>query len=89
MDRSAWARCANPILLFIHGGPGVSFIPLAGAFQDPWEKHFTVVQWEQRRAGKTYASNDKELQRRTMNIPQMEQDALDVANYLRARFHRD
>lgn len=80
---------ANPILLFIHGGPGVSFIPLAGSFQDPWEKQFTVVQWEQRRAGKTYASNDKELQRRTMNIPQMEQDALDVANYLRARFHRD
>ncbi len=79
----------NPILLFIHGGPGVAFIPLAGSFQDPWEKYFTVVQWDQRGAGKTYASNDKELQRRTMNVPQMEQDTLEVVNYLRNRFKRE
>jgi proline iminopeptidase len=79
----------NPILLFIHGGPGIAFIPLAGAFQGLWEKHFTVVQWDQRGAGKTYASNDRELQRRTMNIPQMEQDTLEVVNYLRARFNRE
>jgi len=78
----------NPILLFIHGGPGVAFIPLAGAFQGRWEKHFTVVQWDQRGAGKTYESNDKELQRKTMNIPQMEQDTLEVANYLRNRFKK-
>ncbi|MGA8143081.1 MAG: alpha/beta hydrolase [Candidatus Acidiferrales bacterium] len=79
----------HPILLFIHGGPGIAFIPLAGAWQASWEKNFTVVQWDQRGAGKTYASNDKELQRRTMNVPQMEQDTLDVVNYLRRRFHRE
>jgi pimeloyl-ACP methyl ester carboxylesterase len=79
----------NPILLFIHGGPGIAFIPLAGAWQASWERHFTVVQWDQRGAGKTYASNDKELQRRTMNVPQMEQDTLDVVNYLRNRFKRE
>jgi len=79
----------NPILLWVHGGPGMAFIPLAGAFQRPLEKHFTVVHWDQRGAGKTYASNDKNLQRRTMNIPQMEQDTLEVVNYLRHRFHRD
>jgi proline iminopeptidase len=78
----------NPILLFIHGGPGIALIPLAGSFQGPWENYFTVVQWDQRGAGKTYASNDKELQRRTMNVPQMEQDALEVVNYLRNRFQR-
>jgi len=79
----------NPILLFLHGGPGVAFIPLSVEFQGPWEKYFTVVEWDQRGAGKTYASNDKDLQRRTMNLPQMEQDALDVVNYLRARFKRE
>lgn len=79
----------NPILLFLHGGPGIAFIPLAGAFQGPWEKYFTVVQWDQRGAGKTYASNDKEIQRRTMNVPQMEQDTLEVVNYLRNRFKRE
>lgn len=42
---------SNPILLFIHGGPGIAFIPLSASFQDPWEKHFTVVEWDQRGAG--------------------------------------
>src|SRR5260370_14009153 len=45
---------SNPILLFIHGGPDIAFIPLASAFQDSWEKYFTVIQWDQRGAGKTY-----------------------------------
>jgi proline iminopeptidase len=79
----------NPILLFIHGGPGIAFIPLTASFQGPWEKNFTVVQWDQRGAGKTYASNDIELQRRTLNVAQMEQDTLEVVNYLRNRFKRD
>ena len=39
---------SNPILLFIHGSPGIAFIPLAGAFQKPWEEHLAMVQWEQR-----------------------------------------
>ena len=78
----------NPILLFIHGGPGVAFIPLSESFQASWESHFTVVQWDQRGAGKTYASNGRDLQRRSMNMPQMERDTLDVVHYLRNRFHR-
>ena len=40
-------------------------------------------------AGKTYETNDKELLRRTMNVARMEQDAADVVNYLRNRFHRE
>jgi pimeloyl-ACP methyl ester carboxylesterase len=79
----------NPVLLFIHGGPGIGSIPIARIFQDPWEEHFTVVQWDQRGAGKTYAANDRELQRKTMTVPRMEQDALEVVNYLRNRFKRD
>ena len=79
----------NPILLFIHGGPGIAFIPLAGSFQGPWETNFTVAQWDQRGAGKTYASNDSSLQRQTMNVAQMEQDTAEVANYLRHRFKRE
>jgi proline iminopeptidase len=79
----------NPILLFIHGGPGIAFIPMAGAFQDPWEQYFTVVQWDQRGAGKTYASSNKELLPGTMSVERMEQDTLEVVNYLRGRFERE
>jgi proline iminopeptidase len=78
----------NPILLFIHGGPGQAFIPFSREFQAPWERHFTVVQWDQRGAGKTYASNDSDLQRRTMTVSRMQHDALEVVNYLRNRFAR-
>jgi pimeloyl-ACP methyl ester carboxylesterase len=47
-----------------------------------------VVEWDQRGTGKTYASNDREIQRRTMNVAQMEHDTVEVVNYLRNRFHR-
>jgi proline iminopeptidase len=79
----------NPVLLFIHGGPGSAFMPLAREFQGPWEKYFTVVQWDQRGAGKTYSSNDRETQRRTMNLAQMNADTLEMTNYLRKRFGRE
>ena len=72
------------------GGPGIAFMPFAGAFQYPWEKNFTVVQLDQRGAGKTYTSNHQEqFLRRTMNVPQMGQDTLEVVNYLRNRFKRE
>ncbi|HEV7778354.1 MAG TPA: alpha/beta hydrolase, partial [Luteibacter sp.] len=48
----------NPILLVLHGGPGSPTMPVAYTFQSPWEDYFTVVEWDQRGAGKTYASND-------------------------------
>lgn len=46
----------NPILLFVHGGPGSPMMPLSWTFQRPWEDFFTVVQWDQRGAGKTFAA---------------------------------
>ena len=42
---------ANPVLLFVHGGPAAVEMPIAWAFQRPWEDFFTVVQWDQRGAG--------------------------------------
>jgi hypothetical protein len=41
---------ANPVLLFIHGGPGTPMLPMTWAYQSPWEDFFTVVQWDQARA---------------------------------------
>ena len=42
----------NPILVFVHGGPGAVEMPFAWAFQRPWEDVFTVVQYDQRGAGR-------------------------------------
>jgi hypothetical protein len=45
-----WDR-NNPVLLYVDGGPGGATSPF-NVFSR-WEKVFTVVQWDQRGAGKT------------------------------------
>src|SRR5689334_15174390 len=42
----------NPIILFIHGGPASPLMPTLWQFQRPIEEYFTVVNWDQRGAGK-------------------------------------
>src|SRR6185503_7843757 len=43
----------NPVLLFLHGGPGDATNPWAYAVFRSWAKYFTVVQWDQRGTGRT------------------------------------
>lgn len=46
----------NPILLFLHGGPGAALSGIGPLFAR-WEETFTVVQWDQPMSGATYATN--------------------------------
>ena len=46
-----------PLMLFLHGGPGGSMAGLCHVMQLEWEHHFTVVNWDQRNACKTYLAN--------------------------------
>ena len=46
-----------PLMLFLHGGPGGSMTGLCHVMQPEWEHHFTVVNWDQRNACKTYLAN--------------------------------
>ncbi len=50
------ANRANPVLLVVHGGPGDAQSALRSTYAI-YEKDFTIVQWDQRGAGKTYARN--------------------------------
>jgi pimeloyl-ACP methyl ester carboxylesterase len=76
---------ANPVILIVHGGPGISMIPLSAIFR-PWEKYFTVVQWDQRGAGKTYGRNGTD--EGAMTITRMSQDGLELAQFLCAHLHQ-
>jgi pimeloyl-ACP methyl ester carboxylesterase len=44
---------SNPILIWVHGGPGTSETPLFRHFNAPLEDHFLVVYWDQRYAGQS------------------------------------
>jgi len=76
----------NPILLFIHGGPASVVMPVSYTFQTPWEDYFTVVQWDQRGAGKTYAANSEAQMAPGMNVDDMTRDAEQVVQYLREHY---
>lgn len=55
----------NPMLLFLHGGPGDVTNPWSFMLFAPWEKHFTVVQWDERGAGRTSEKTVLALPRRS------------------------
>lgn len=74
----------NPILFFIHGGPGSTctiFNPLIRS----WERFFTIVQWDQRGAGKTFGRNKQEGSI-IINFDRLVQDGIEIAEYLCAEF---
>jgi pimeloyl-ACP methyl ester carboxylesterase len=46
---------ANPVLIYLHGGPGSPAIPYGRFAFGGLERHFTVVTWDQRGCGKSYS----------------------------------
>jgi len=77
---------SNPVLLFLHGGPGNSAMSYADKFTSELQKHFVVVQWDQRESGQTAKLNVSD---KPLSVAQMEEDAIEMINYLRARFSQD
>ena len=77
---------ANPILVFVHGGPGAVEMPFAWAFQRPWEDVFTVVQYDQRGAGRSYPLNDRKTLAPTMTLDRYRDDAIELIELLRKRY---
>lgn len=77
---------SNPILLYIHGGPGSVEMPMAWSFQHPWEDFFTVVQWDQRGAGRSWALNDPAAIEPTLTLERYRDDAVELIEFLRGRF---
>lgn len=80
---------ANPIILFVHGGPASPLTPTLWQFQRPLEEYFTMVTWDQRGAGKTFADNKPEPLADTIHIPNYVDDAIEVAEYIRQRYQKD
>jgi len=74
---------SNPILLFLHGGPGFPESPFAHYDSKEIEKHFIVVNWDQRGCGKSACP---ELPLESINMDQILIDAKELIEYLKVRF---
>jgi pimeloyl-ACP methyl ester carboxylesterase len=76
---------ANPVVLVVHGGPGEAQWPAAAKFV-PWQRRFTVVQWDQRGAGHTFGLYGEKTP--DVNLSRIARDGLEVAHYLRRKLHK-
>lgn len=72
---------ANPVVLFLHGGPGNAMSAFADSMFHGWQKDFTLVQWDQRGAGRTFARSGPSIAS-TLSIDRMAKDGVEVAEYL-------
>ncbi len=79
----------NPIILFLHGGPGSPMTPIIYGYQDFLEDEYTIVNWDQRNSGKTYFLNDEELVYNTLSIERMVADVREITLYLSERFGKE
>jgi pimeloyl-ACP methyl ester carboxylesterase len=82
-----WDR-DNPVLLFLHGGPGDVTNPWTFALFAAWEKQFTVVQWDQRGAGRTLRKSGPAVAP-TITLPQMVADGIELSDYLRKHLGKE
>ena len=79
---------SNPVILFLHGGPGSTMTPYADAVYGKWKKDFTLVNWDQRGAGRTYGRNVPEGAdedywiENPLTVERMTADGIELSEYL-------
>lgn len=76
----------NPVILWLHGGPGFPLTYLTPYYQTALESDYTIVCWEQRGCGRTYYENKSE---EALNIDVLLSDTDEIVDYLRERFGKD
>jgi pimeloyl-ACP methyl ester carboxylesterase len=77
---------SNPILLFLHGGPGFPQMPFTHIDSPRLEEYFIVVNWDQRGAGKSY---NEDIPKESMKIRQFLSDTYELIQFLKTRFSKD
>ncbi len=75
----------SPLILFLHGGPGSSRMKQADVFSGSLQKHFMVVQWDQRGAGRTEALNKSSV---PVNLDLMVNDTFELIKVLLKKFNQ-
>ena len=76
----------NPVLLFLHGGPGMPTFFLEKQYPTGMEQHFTVCYWEQTGGGISFSPD---ISPEEMSVDRIVKDAIEVTKYLRQRFGKE
>ena len=74
---------ANPLLIWLHGGPGFSDAGFFRRFNSPLEKHYVVVSWDQRGTRRSY---DPGIPVSSMTVAQFIADLDELINQVCHRF---
>lgn len=76
----------NPIVIFVHGGPGCSEIPYVRKYQKWLENHFTIVHYDQRGSGKSYHFTEDYS---NLSTDLLVDDLLALTDYVREKFNQE
>ena len=75
----------NPLLLYLHGGPGSSFMMYSHTFSKRLTDHFILVNWDQRGTALSYHEG---MDTTKISEDQIRDDALVLVKYLLKTFHQ-
>jgi pimeloyl-ACP methyl ester carboxylesterase len=75
----------NPILLYLHGGPGSTIMLRSHVFSDRLKDHFIFVNWDQRGTALSY---HEDMDTTMISEDQIREDALELIRYLLAKYHQ-
>jgi pimeloyl-ACP methyl ester carboxylesterase len=78
---------SNPVLIFLHGGPGEPVMAMSASrkIDKKLVKHFTVVHWDQRGAGKSYSPD---ISVDSMTLDRLVEDCNELIDYLCAKLDK-
>ncbi len=73
---------ANPVMLFLHGGPGFPLFPIdqTSRVMQELEEDFTMVYWEQRGTGGSFSWR---LARKSLTVDDFVDDTYELVNFIR------
>jgi pimeloyl-ACP methyl ester carboxylesterase len=80
---------ANPVLIYVHGGPGAAEMGRSWPYQRGLEDFFTVVQWDQRGTGKTLRYGGEDANRAGLTRQRMADDLVELIGLVRQRVGAD
>lgn len=76
-----------PVLLFLHGGPGMAESTFAYTFQEGLTNLYSVVYWDQRGAGKTLTKTKGKSE--YPSVEDLLADLFEVVQYLKKKYHKE